>query len=228
MNCDLHAQDVHKDKSWVGWSVRSVWAVRSFSSLDLWRICHNSPQARCSGSSKAFLLTRSIQWNYQEPISTLASIQTNGTAHIFINNHIWDWITDRLGGAAVNPISAWMLPKSIWCCWSPVVQKHQHDLEEMRRKRFYSPSGAVKEKHDVPEDVEHWAQCRPSQLNRDAMRGGGGGGVGGLRCGTGNKPHWDIPIHIRNYHPDTTTVTNTELTWHHFARCNELHRFKHL
>lgn len=163
MNCDLHAQDVHKRKSWVGWSGRSVWAVRGFSSLDLWRICHHFLQARCCGSNKAVLLTRSIQWNYQEPISTLASIRTNGTAHIFINNHIWDWITDRLGGAAVNPICARMLPKSIVCCWSLFSSKNINTSKKKWGERvFYPPSGAVNEKHNVPEDVEHWGQCRLS------------------------------------------------------------------
>lgn len=105
-----------------------------------------------------------------------------------------------------------------------VCPKMINMTEKKRGVFFPPPSGAVKEKHNVLGE-EHWAQCRLSQLNRDVMRGGGGvrGGVGGLRCGTGNKPHRDIPTHIQNYHLDTPAVTNTELTRHYLARCNELH-----
>lgn len=82
--------------------IREMWGeevgvyecVRGFSSLDLWRICHISLKARCCGSNKAVLLTRSIQWNYHEPITTPASLWTNGTVHSLVDNHIWDRNTD--------------------------------------------------------------------------------------------------------------------------------------
>lgn len=46
----------------------------------------------------------------------------------------------------------------------------------MRRRSFYSPSGAGKGRQNVPEDVERGAQCRLAQVNRDLMPGGGGEG----------------------------------------------------
>lgn len=88
----------------------------------------------------------------------------------------------------------------------------QHSRKESERRRLYSPSGAGKQRHNVPEPVEQRAQCSLAQVNR-----GGEGRRGRTQVGAGNKPQWDIPIHIWNDCLDTTAV-KTRLTCQHLSK----------
>lgn len=65
--------------------------------------------------------------------------------------------------------------------------------ENSEDKRLCTPSVAGKQTQNVPETAEWRAQSSSAQVN---SRKGGEMRRRGSQVGAGNKPQWDIPIHI--------------------------------